>query len=864
MQSAFFETLVRFCCRHATSVIALSFAAALAAGFYVTQNFQMDSNSENLLSASLPWRQHQVQFDAAFPQRNNLTAVVIDGATPERTTEAATALEKALGAHKDMFPVVRDIQGDPFFAHDGLLFLPLNQVKDTTQHIISAQSFLAPLAADPSVRGIMDSLSTAVLGVQNGAASLADLTAPFNAMADVIGQTASGQAAYFSWQSLVTGAKSGIRQTRRIIAVQPTLNYNQLSPGARASDLIRKLASDLKLDPAHGISVRLTGPVPLADEEFATLLDRAALMASLMFAAILLMLWLAVRSPKIMAAILATLFAGLLITTATGLLVVGTFNVISVAFIPLFVGIGVDFGIQYAVRYRAERHRLHGLDDALVSAGTGMGPSLTLAAAAIAACFLSFVPTDYSGLAELGFIAGAGMMIAFLMSATTLPALLHVLNPQGEHAEIGFAWLAPADRFLRRWKRAILLGSALLGLLGLALLPLLSFDADPMDLRSKKTESMATLLDLAKDPDTSPFTIDVLTPSLGAAESLGERLAKLPRVGSTLTLESFVPDQQQQKIATILDAAQLMDTTLNPFDVKPAPTAEEIRASIAATVKALKSAGAGAENAGSRAANRLAGALERLENGDSDKLALTRAAFVPSLNTMLDQLRAALAPQPVTAKSLPPDLKQEWVTTDGRARVQVFPKNTSGKEAALNRFADAVQAVAPGATGAPISTRESGRTIVRAFVQAGLLSFLAMVVLLALFLRNVRDVVLTIIPLLLIGVLTFASCVALGLQLNFANIIVLPLLFGIGIAFSIYFIMSWRSGGHRFLQSSLTRAVVLSALTTATGFGTLWLSKHPGTASMGELLMIALGWTLATTLFFVPALLEAVAPKAAE
>ena len=860
MESEFFEGLVRYCCRHALGVIAVSVIVSLAAGYYVAQDFQMDSNSENLLSAKLPWRQYQAQFDAAFPQRNNLTAVVIDGDTPEKTQQAATALKKALDQRPDIFPIVRDIQGDPFFAHNGLLFLPLNEVRSTTEHIVAAQPFLAPLAADPSVRGIMDSLSTAVLGIQNGAGSLADLATPLSAMAEVIEKTSNDQPTDFSWQALVTGAKPSIRQTRRIIEVQPTLNYNALSPGAAASAVIRKLAADLDLTPEHGVTVRLTGPVPLADEEFATLVDRAGLMAALMFSAILLMLWLAVRSPKIMIAILATIFAGLTIAMAVGLLVVGTFNVISVAFIPLFVGIGIDFGIQYAVRYRAERHRVGDLRQALIKAGHGMGPSLTLAAGATAVCFFSFIPTNYSGLAELGFIAGTGMLIAFLMSATTLPALLQVLEPRGEAQEVGFAWLAPADDFLRCCKQFVLIGAGVLGLIGVALLPLLSFDANPLNLRSKSTESMATLLDLARDPDTSPYTIDILTPSLSAAEMTAVQMAKLPEVGTTLTLASFVPDRQIEKLALIADAALLMDTTLNPFDSKPPPTEAEIRASIAMTAMALDSIGTG-DTPGAVAARRLATALHRLEMAAPDRLALTTAAFVPSLHTMLDQLRSALSPQMVTLNSLPADLKREWMTPDGRARAQLFPKDTSGSAQSLNTFADAVQRVAPNASGAPISTRESGRTIVSAFVEAGLLSFAAMIVLLALFLRRARDVLLTVIPLLLIGVLTFASCVALGLPINFANIIVLPLLFGIGIAFNIYFIMSWRAGGHRFLQSSLTRAVVLSALTTATGFGTLWLSRHPGTASMGELLMIALGWTLATTLFFVPALLEWVGPK---
>ncbi len=259
---------------------------------------------------------------------------------------------------------------------------------------------------------------------------------------------------------------------------------------------------------------------PLADEEFATLLDHVELLIALMMSAILLMLWLAVRSPKIIVAILVTLFAGLAITTALGLAVIGTFNLLSVAFIPLFVGIGVDFGIQYSVRYRAERHALKDLEAALLSAGASMGPPLTVAAAATAACFFSLTPTDYAGLAQLGFIAGSGMIIAFLLSGTLLPALIKLLKPKAEEAEIGFARLAFLDRFLHRRQCEILASTSILVAIGLSLLPFLSFNADPLDLRSQRTESVASLLDLMKDPDTSPNTIDILVPSLASADEM--------------------------------------------------------------------------------------------------------------------------------------------------------------------------------------------------------------------------------------------------------------------------------------------------------------------------------------------------------
>ena len=181
---------------------------------------------------------------------------------------------------------------------------------------------------------------------------------------------------------------------------------------------------------------------------------------------------------------------------------------------------------------------------ALQRAAVAMGPSLTLAAIATAACFFSFVPTDYSGLAELGFIAGSGMIVAYLLCATMLPALLKLMNPQGEVAEVGFVQLAGADRFLRRNGRPILIGALALTLGGLALLPLLEFDANPLNLRSRSVESMQALLDLMKDPDTSPNTIEILTPSLAAANDLAKRLSALPEVDKTMTLESFVPEGQ--------------------------------------------------------------------------------------------------------------------------------------------------------------------------------------------------------------------------------------------------------------------------------------------------------------------------------
>lgn len=862
------EHIVAICCRHARAVVAVCLLAALAGLAYTATNFAMNTDSGTLISPDLPWRKTMARFDALFPQRNNLILVVIDANSPDRANAAANALAAKLSEHPKQFPAVRRPDGGPFFEKNGLLFLPEKCVKDAMDKLVQAQPFLGALSSDPSLRGVMDSLSTALMGVSGGQAKLADIDAPMAAFAGTLEKTNNGRSAFLSWRNLFSAGDTSQQEcsfarTRTFIEVQPALDFNALMPGERASQAIRDTAKQLKLTPDQGIRVRLTGPVPLADEEFATIAENGALMGMAMFLAITLCLWLAVRSIRIIFCILVTLITGLVVTTAVGLLFVHVFNIISIAFIALFVGLGVDFAIQFSVRYRAERHAVGDLSKALACAGRGVGVPLALAAAATAAGFFSFIPTDYVGVAELGVIAGIGMILAFGLAITLLPALIMLVRPPGEAERVGFHLFAPVDRYLLQNRKRVIICAAVVGLASALTLPFLSFDPNPLDLRSRKVESMSTIYDLMKDPDTSPNTIDVLAPSLAEADKIADKLSKRPLIGTVLTLNTFIPPDQPKKLAMISDTAFLLDATLNPFEVKPAPSDAE-------TVEALKKAARGLHDAAMAPPKKPLTAADRKAVDDALNLAreldvlavappesrqAATSALIPGLNSLLDELRNALQAGPVSVKTMPPEMVAEWIAKDGTARVQVFPKNTAFDNKTLKRFSKDVMAVTPNATGAPITIEESGQTIIRAFVEAGVWSFIAISILLAFVLRRERDVFMTIIPLVLTAVLTLATCRIIGLQLNFANIIALPLLFGIGVAFNIYFVVAWRAGAQNLLQSSLTRAVIFSALTTASGFGSLILSSHPGTASMGHLLIISLGWTLFTTLFFLPALL---------
>ena len=664
-----------------------------------------------------------------------------------------------------------------------------------------------------------------------------------------------GQPASFSWHEMVEGRASTPDELLRFLEIGATLDYSELEPGKKATDTIRQAAADLDIASKYQARLRLTGPVPMADEEFATIKENAVLNATVTIAIVLVILWLALRWMRIIFAVFVCLVVGLTITAAAGMLMVGTLNLISVYFAVLFVGLGVDFGLQFSVRYRAERHEVDDVREALLEAGRRAGAPLTLAALATAAGFLSFLPTVYKGVSELGLIAGVGMLIAFSTSITLLPALLSLLKPPSEPAQLGYAVLAPVDDFLARHRIAILIVTGVVVAGGLPLLHWLRFDFNPINLRSPKTEAVATYLALRGDPDSGASDIQVLTPSLAVADQTAAKLGALPEVARVVTLSSFIPADQQQKLPLIQAAAKTLLPVLNPAAPSPPPTDAQNVSMMGSTIDALNRLAGDGKGAGAVQARRLAAAMAALAKADPATRQRAEVAFVQPLHTGLDDLRALFKVQEVTRTNLPAGLARQWVTPDGQARIDVAPKGDSDDNEVLRKFANAVQSVAPEAVEGPISILEARRAIVSAFIEAGAFALISIGILLWITLRRFSDVLLTLVPLLLAGVVTLEICVLVDLPLNFANIIALPLLLGIGVAFKIYYIMAWREGQTNLLQSVLTRAVTFSACTTATAFGSLWFSSHPGTSSMGKLLAISLLTTMAAAALFQPVLM---------
>jgi hypothetical protein len=420
---------------------------------------------------------------------------------------------------------------------------------------------------------------------------------------------------------------------------------------------------------------------------------------------------------------------------------------------------------------------------------------------------------------------------------------------------MGFAALAPVDQFLERHRIAVVVTTILVVVFASPLLILLPFDFNPLHLRNPKVGSVATFLEMRRDPRTGANAVEIIAPNLAAATDIGRRLSSLPQVSQTMTLDSLVPGDQDVKLELIRKAASAIGPSLNPAAVKPAPTDQENVKALSSTAAALSAAAGNSQGPGADAAKRLSELLSRLATGDPSLREKFETAIVESLRIALDELREALKAQPVTTDNIPADLGRLWVSQDGRARVQVLPKGDPDDTAVIREFVTAVLAVEPNATGPAVMLFEAGNTIVQSFIEAAIFAILAIAALLWIALRRIVDVLLTLVPLLVAAIVTLELCAAFGIPLNFANIIALPVLLGVGVAFKIYYIMAWRSGQTALVQSTLTRAVIFSAMTTATGFGSLWLSNDPGTSSMGRLMALALMCTMAAAVFFQPALM---------
>jgi uncharacterized protein len=832
--------------------VVVTFGLVAAAALAITlQHLRIDTSTTEMISPDVSFRRNLTAFQQAFPEFGETVVAVIEGDTPERVDRAASALADRLRA-SDHFTAVSYPPGDPFFAQNGMLYLPLGELQALTDRLAEAQPLLAALAEDPSLRGLAGFLELALEHQGQGEAA-PELDRVLGAMAEVVEAQLAGQPAELSWRGALSDREDAA-PTLAVVEAQPRLDYGSMAPAADAIAAARVEAAGLGIAADNGLRLGLTGGAVLDTEELASTGKGALLAGCLSTLAVAALLIWGLRSPRLSVATLLTLAVGLIFTACFATLTIGRLNLISVTFAVLFVGLGVDFGIHVVLRFQEALGGGERKHAALRTAVAGVAGPLSLSALCAGLGFLAFVPTDYRGLAELGIISAAGMAIAWALSLTLLPALIAMLRRR--QRPIG-PWRGGTSG--ARQPGLTVAVAALAGVASLFALPAVTFDFNPLNLKDPQSESVRIFNALAADPETSPHVVDVLEPTLDEADAVAARLEALPEVEEALTLTSFVPEAQDQKLELIDSLAFYLGPTLSAADAA-APMGPEARRDALARLRAALEDPA----ASGPAAERLAAALEALGQEPSDAALMElQARLTDTLPELLERLRQALDAGPVTLDDLPAGLRDQWINEQGQARVLVRPAAPIADNAELEAFATAVLGEAPAATGTPIIVLEGGREVVSAFREASILALAVVTILLVIVLHKVRDLFFVLAPLALAVLFTAGTAVLLGLELNFANVIVLPLLLGLGVSGAVHVVMRWREEGRpRDLAATSTpRAVMFSALTTVASFGSLAISDHVGLASMGLLLTIAIFWSLVCNLLILPSMLALASPR---
>ena len=850
-------------------VVLIAYWAISFTGNHLTVN----TDTAELIAPDAPFQQNRRQFEQAFGQEVHTLLLVMESSSPELTQAAAQRLARELRADSQHFTKVYRPDEHPFFHQNGLLYLETDKLQDFSVTLAQAQPFIGRIANDPSLNGFFSIFQDALNADSKKQAVPIDLMALIDKVSASLHKTLNGETDLVSWQKLI--AENNIRDQagdKAFVFVTPKFDYSQILPVAPAIDAIRAAVKTVQDPNMPAVKVWITGEVGLEHDEMAGMSQGTFTASVFSIVLVLAILMLAYRSSWLTLATLVTLALGMVFCGLFASVAVKQLNLISVAFAVSNIGLGVEYAIHLCLRYRDnidlhDRDKGAAIKDALFSTS----PSLILCAGTTSIGLFAFIPTDYQGISELGLLAGSSLFICLFITLTVLPVLLKVLPAPAVHdlhgQAPGASVLSQAlATFTLHYAKPITVVTALATLVAVFFVFQVKTDFNPLNLRDPNTESVMAFKELMKARDTSPMTLTVLSHSASEARQLQQQLAALPVVDKTVSLFDFVPPQQDEKLALIDELALTLGTQAQRFPLLKTGVDPygSIQAMIATLDKHLPQKTNPAEIATLSAfKHELQDVLleldARLQPDRGVFIEKIQSSLLGTLPTVMNQLLIGLNAQLITADSLPTEVKERWLSHDGWYRIQIFPKHDLNDLDHLQQFITAVQAIAPNATDLPVMYWESMKAVIAAFQQAIGIALVSIALLLLIIRRSIVDTVLVMTPLVLAGLFTMATTVFTGTPINFANIIALPLLMGLGVDNGIHMVEKLRHSlaeDQNIYQSSTARGMFYGALTTISSFIGLAFSPHQGIASMGLVITIGIFWIMFCTFVVLPALSE--------
>lgn len=877
-------------------VVLVFLLASLCSWHYTSSQLGINADPAAMLDQNLPFLQQEKTISAQFPVFNDSLLVVLRGHDQRQLRQQARQVYQRLQAQPELYPYVFWPAAEAWFQDHALLFQDAAAIQQLSDQLSAAQPLLAMLAEDTSANGLLQLLLLLQTHADtDSAAALAPLYAQISSALLSINSDPATTDISVDWQQLLAGklgqnagtqpdqsnsatssAATIPSAARELIVVQPRLDSGRVLSARVAIEQLQEIRHQLGLSTAltdSSVSMQITGAVALKHEELLSTMQgavRAGVLATLMVA---VLLWLALRSVWMLLAAFLTLTAGFLLTAAFATWAVQEINLITIAFVVLYIGLGINYSIHFILRYQEQLVQQPQRAQAIMSTGQLLVGALSLSAITTMVGFFAFIPTSYQGVAQLGLIAGCSIPITMLAHYTLMPALLHLLPspaPRRLRSSASGNWL---DLPLQH-RRLLLSATAFVALLAVSSAVQIRFDSDPLNLRDQQSESVQTVRQLLRDGSGDFRSLMISASDREQALQLSAKLRQVPSVDRVLNAQRLIPGDQQDKLWQLEDLRFLLGDAILEQDWQLAPVDADILFEQMQTLLAQLQSQPQAQQQHADddpaqdqlhiAQTRLATALERLlaernVHADTQLAADINQHLLGELPELLSQLQNMLSVSaPVGVEDLPARLREQWIAADGSWLIRIYPAADANQLQQLETFLAEVRQVSDQVTGTVVKQIESGRAISSSFYQALLTALVAISLLLLLLLRSLLMTIRILIPLLLGGCLTMAAMVLLDVPLNFANIIALPLLLGVAVDNGIHLVWRQRLGQlphGNVLRTATARAIVFAGLTSVISFGNLGFSGHVGTASMGILLATGLLIMIVCTLLVLPALL---------
>ncbi|NOT13332.1 MAG: MMPL family transporter [Methylococcaceae bacterium] len=863
----------RWALRHPFQVLLMLIVLSTLAIKYTSTHLSINTDTADLIAPDAPFQQTRRKFESAFSHDMHTLLLVVESNTPELTKSATKRLGRLLNADKANFDSVYIPNENEFFHQNGLLYLDQHDLQTISANLAQAQPFIGRISQQPTMTGFFSIFEDALKTANKDQSVPIDLPALIQKVSIALHKSINGENNLLSWEGMIAEKKLSVSHSKNgFVIVLPKFDYTQIRPAENSIESIRKAVAEIQDPNLPSVKVWVTGEVGLEDDELSGMSTGTFTASIFSVVLVLIILLVAYRSVMLSVVTLITLALGMIFCGAFAAFSVKELNLISVAFAVSNIGLGVEYAIHFCLRYRDNLVHHIGREKALSSTLMSTSPSLLLCAGTTAIGLYAFIPTDYKGVSELGLLAGTSLFICLLVTLIALPALLKIIpqsvsnaiSDQSSHHATLAILSEKLAAFTLHYAKPVSIATLVMAIVSIGLVFNVKTDFNPINLRDPNTESVIAFKNLMKDKETTPMTLTVLARNENETKALQQKLATIKSVDKTISLFDFMPSDQELKLAIIEDMAMVLGSQAQSFpalisDSDPIPGITKLIKTLDEVIP-IKTDTPEIEvltNFRMELRDILLELSARQEPSRREFIEKIQTTLLGTLPNAMNELYASFNAKEITLDDIPVEIKERWLSKDGVYRVQIFPKKDLNNLADLQEFITDVQAVAPETTDLPVMYWESMKEVIAAFQQAIIIALITIAVLLYVIRGTITDTLLVMTPLVLAGLFTMASTVITNTPINFANIIALPLLLGLGVDNGIHMVEKLHhslSEEQNIYQSSTARAMFYGALTTASSFAGLAFSPHQGIASMGLIITMGIFWIMACTFIVLPAL----------